>query len=924
MNDKLLRKRVKLFGTQLGNVLREQAGEDVYETVETLRKGYIKLRQKDDPRLRQKLSDLIDGLDAETLTHVIRAFSSYFSLLNIAEEAYNHLERRKTRKKKDISQVGTFGTMLGKFHQNGMGAETLQALLNRLDYMPVFTAHPTESKRRTILDILRRIFVHATTLDQTKLTVDEENALMQELQRDIQILWKTDEVRAHKLRVVDEINNGLFYFRNGLFSTVAATYRRMESAIQQVYGEAAQDIHVPSFIRFGSWIGGDRDGNPYVTTESTLTAARMQSRTVLQEYIERVEKLMNTLTHSASLCNPDTAFNDSLRADELKFRELFDEHPNHLIHEPYRRKLFIMRHRLRETLKHIDIIENKAIHTRSEACYANVDAFMEDLRLIQHALRHHDDGLIADDELKDLIRLVETFGFFLVRLDIRQESTRHSAAVHEIFSALEHSVDYLSLDEEQRQNILTKALSNEFVVQYDNARLSSETQETLAVFGTIKQLQDEISRDIIDHYVISMTHEASHVLEVMFLAKLCGLINDQESDCRIQVSPLFETIQDLARIEPVMSCLLANSTYKTLLTQGANMQEIMLGYSDSCKDGGILASNWFLYRAQLQLAEISKTHGIDFRLFHGRGGTIGRGGGPTRNAILSQPGGTVQGRIKFTEQGEVVSYKYGNFETAVFELTMGISGLMEASLPNPPKREQNPDFQTAFAAIAEIGEQRYRQLTDHTEGFIDYFYDTTPVSEIAMLNIGSRPSHRKKGDRSKSSIRAIAWVFAWAQARHTLPAWFGIGSALQQWRGESIENSELLRKMYRDWPFFSALISNTQMALTKGDMNLAHDYAQLGDHPESEAIYQQIRAEYTLTVNEILRITQAKEIVQENNALSLSLSRRQAYLDPLNNIQLVLLRRYRDANQDNAEHNPWLDPLLRSINAIASGMRNTG
>jgi phosphoenolpyruvate carboxylase len=423
------------------------------------------------------------------------------------------------------------------------------------------------------------------------------------------------------------------------------------------------------------------------------------------------------------------------------------------------------------------------------------------------------------------------------------------------------------------------------------------------------------------------------VLEVMFLASFAGLAGhraDGSWHCDIRIAPLFETIKDLTRIETVLDLLLAQSAYRSLLEASGGVQEIMVGYSDSCKDGGILASSWGLYQAQKKVVEITSRYGVDCRLFHGRGGTIGRGGGPIHDAILSQPPGTVHGEIKFTEQGEVLSFKYSNPETAIYELTVGITGLLKASRCLIQETPADPQpYMEVMDALAETGERVYRQLTDHTPGFIDYFYGATPINELAALNIGSRPSHRKQTDRSKYSVRAIPWVFSWSQSRHTLPGWYGIGSALEAWRQDDPERLHTLRILYREWPFFRALLSNSQMVLNKVDLGIAREYAELCNDPAVEKrIFDDFKAEYDKTVRQILDVAEIDELLEDNPPLALSLARRNPYLDPLNHIQVALLKRHRDAISKTPEEgvtsSPWLEPLLRSINALAAGMRNTG
>ena len=532
--------------------------------------------------------------------------------------------------------------------------------------------------------------------------------------------------------------------------------------------------------------------------------------------------------------------------------------------------------------------------------------------------------------LKDLIRLVESFGFYLMQLDLRQESNRHSDAVAEILRQLDEQLDYHALDENARLTLLAKLLDQPptgFV--FDRDRLSEAQQETMDVFAVMERMHGEISPNAFGTYVISMTHQASHIMEVMWLASLVGLAGKNENGwhCRIQISPLFETIEDLSHIEAVLSALYENPVYKGLLEVSGNQQEVMLGYSDSCKDGGILASSWQLFEAQRKVIALADKHRIDCRMFHGRGGTIGRGGGPTFESILAQPEGTVHGEIKFTEQGEVLSNKYSNPETAVYELTMGITGLMLASRHNvmPGITTTTTERMEIMRELMKVGEDSYRNLTDRTPGFLDYFYEATPVSEIALMNIGSRPSHRKKGDRSKTSVRAIGWVFGWAQARHTLPAWYGIGAALQHWYGGDENRLRTLQKLYDEWPYFRALLSNTEMSLYKADIVTAEEYSELCLSEDTrKRVFNMVKEEYLRTREMTLRVARMSALLEDIPVLQLSLMRRNPYLDPLNHIQIMLLKRYRDESLPQEERDEWLNPLLRSINAVAAGMRNTG
>jgi len=928
-SDKALRSRVKLLGTLLGNVLNEQAGSHVYTSVESLRKGYISLRKKDSAGKRKQMAQLIDKLDPDTLSNVIRAFSIYFNLANIAEEAFQHQQQRKN-KRKNIPIPGGFDLTIEQFFNQGIKADELQTLFNELAYIPVITAHPTESKRRSTMENLRCIFRYSEALDDPRLIKAEREEIIYSLQNQIQVLWKTDEVRSHKPKVSDEIKLGLHYAKESLFKAVPQVYRNLEKATNSHYGfdeSGNPTVIVPSYLHFGSWIGGDRDGNPFVKPETTKYALYTQSQFVLIEYLKRVRALSKRLTHSINFCKPNAEFEENLKKYSDLSAEIFEK-PEQFITEPYRRLLQIISYRLECLLVNIkNTVANKN-KAAMPCAYKSESELLEDLKIIQRSLDSHNDKASANGPLKDLVRLVESFGFYLLKLDIRQESTRHSDAVANILQQLAPETDYERLDEDSRVQILDELICNNELPSINLNSLSENTHETMAVFKVMFDMRKTLSKNCFGSYVISMTHEASHVMEVLFLAKLNNLAKKSGDDfnCQIHISPLFETVEDLEHIKPVMSRLFENKTYREMLKNAGNTQEIMLGYSDSCKDGGILASVWNLYDAQVQITDLANQHHIGLRLFHGRGGTVGRGGGPTHDAIISQPVGTVHGQIKFTEQGEVLSFKYSNITTAVYELTLGSTGLIEAStcIINPPTDDRN-DFLGIMDMLVSDGEKQYRQLTENTDGFLDYFYEATPVTEIGLMNIGSRPSHRKKGDRSKSSVRAISWVFGWAQARHTIPAWFGIGSALENWRNNDPTRLAKLQHMYLEWPFFRSLMSNTQMALFKAEMNIAKEYSTLCEDPEvADRIYNIINSEYQRTVKQVLNITNCTELLEENPSLSLSLTRRNPYLDPLGHIQIKMLRRYRELEEGDHEKDLWQAPLLRSINAIATGMRNTG
>ena len=915
--DRKLRRRVKFLGRLLGQVLKEHAPPKVFHVVERLRRGYLRLQLEEDVRQRARLMNLIDRLDQGLADQVIRAFSLYFSLVNVAEEVTLLEHRRVQVRSGKPLWPGSFDATLHALKEQGFSAATVAELLGETEYMPVFTAHPTEAKRRIVQEALRRIFVLLQSADNNTLPNSERHEINESLLAEIQVLWKTDEIRSGKPTVESEIRNGLHYFERSLFKAVPLLYRNLQRTWRQVYPDAPQDL--PSFIRFGSWIGGDRDGNPHVTPRVTREACRIQARAILREYIQRVRSLENILSHSSRLIELPKIMRDSLQADREVLDRVLRRATSLFEAEPYRCKLAIILHRLQNRLDKLEGRGGKNLDG-----YCSETEFLSDLRLIRDSLVEQGDARVADGELADLIRLAETFGFYLAQLDLRQEAPRHTQAVAEILRLVE-GVDYGQLTEPGRVRELRKRLRQAGgPVRMDRGPLSTATRETLAVFDLMQETPERISPRMFGQYIISMTRKASHVWEALFLGSLVGLAGGSEKHwfCRLQVCPLFETIEDLREAPDILRELFRDPVYRSLLKASGAVQEIMLGYSDSCKDGGILASAWCLYQAQKEISDVSEEHGVHFRLFHGRGGTVGRGGGPTHDAIMAQPAGTVRGTIKLTEQGEVLSYKYSNLETAVYELTVGATALVLASrhLLHESVREYADDLKT-MEQLALDGERAYRALIS-TSGLLDYFYEVTPVREISGMNIGSRPSHRHATDRALGSIRAIPWVFGWSLSRHTLPAWYGIGTALESClKAHPRIGLAQVRRMYLRWPFFRAMMLNIQMALAKADMPIAWQYTQLSEHPDDAyRIYQQIEQEYRRTCELVLQVTESGELLDTQETLRRSLSRRKPYLDPLNAIQVSFLRRARRVEDPGAYRNV----IARSISAIAAGMRNTG
>lgn len=931
-NDEQLRSRVKLLGKLLGDVIREQEGDEIFNAIELLRTGFIEERKQPDTERHTRLISAIEAFNPDMLTKIIRSFSNYFHLANIAEEGYQHFERGRQTRIAERLWYGSFNDTLHVFRENQVSHEELQTLINNLDYRPVFTAHPTESKRRTILETLRRIFITCDTLYNPALPEARRREILDKLKAQIQIFWKTEDVRSIKPMVHWEVETALYYFRETIFSVIPKIYRNLERAIVNVYPADNKHprIRVPSFISFGSWVGGDRDGNPSVIPDVIRQALRMQHEEIIALYLRHVENLGDILTQSSRFCRISPELEQNLIDEQLIARQAFDSDQYEYRQEPYRRKLGIMAYRLRCNLK---LAKQRLAGYRGDDfpyAYRIEDELLQDLLLIRDSLRSHNDAKLAAGSLKDLIRLVETFGFYLARLDIRQESSCHTKTVAEILKQTGIENDYIALPEKEKQDLLTRLLQGNQTIPVEERKLPETDRDTLETFFLMKEMRAEISPNLFDSYIISMTHSASHVMEVMLLGYIAGLLGHDKygkAFCELSIAPLFETIEDLHHLEELLESLFNNETYRQYLNIAKNTQEIMLGYSDSCKDGGIVASSWSLYKAQKQVLALTDKHKIRCRLFHGRGGSVGRGGGATlHDSILAQPPGTVRGNIKFTEQGEVLSFKYNHPETASYELTLGITGLMKASEPkNHSTDYDKPEYIKLMDKLADDGERSYRDLIDHDKDLMQYFYETTPANEISFLNIGSRPSHRKQADFSKTSIRAITWVFGWAQSRQTLPGWYGLGTALKKASAKK-EDMALLQEMCREWPFFRTLLSSSQMALAKSEHTIAENYSKLCSNGKiQKRIFTKIDSEYQLACEEILKIAGYKVLMEDNPGLALSLMRRNPYLDPINYIQILLLTRYRrDDETDSDVDNFWLDPLLRSINAISNGVRNTG
>ncbi|MBF4489291.1 phosphoenolpyruvate carboxylase [Psychrobacter sp. N25K4-3-2] len=924
LDNNVLRKRTSLLGSLLGDAISRQSGEQTLDTIETLRKGFIQQRREPNEAHKQQLIDFIASLDNQTLKNVIRGFSIYFFLANLSEENYLREQRHAQRMQSEQSWEGSFRRTLLECRERNIEPAQMQELIDQLKFTPVFTAHPTEARRRTTMNILQSLFTHSDALNNlTENSFAYEQAKEQTAQT-IDLLWSSDEVRTRKPLVYDEINNGLHYFNASLFNAIPKVYRNIKKAIVDIYPELT-DYPLPAFMSFGSWIGGDRDGNPFVTFETTELAVLMHADTVLRHYQVLLKKLRRQLIHSDTTVtvSPDvyakiTSYGE---LDQRVFDYNLDDYGN----EPYRRLLSVILTKVKATNRRI---QSKGTDVEAEKdAYRNPEELLEDLRIIRHSVNTHDTAH-ADGLLLDMIRLVKTCGFHLAALDIRQESSYHSEVIADIFASASNLPEYQALSETERQEWLTRLLEKPGTPLIYTDNLTDKTREQLSLMNSVAMLRKLVGADTFGSYVISMTNNASQLLEVLLLMRFAGLcrLNDEgQLSADLPVAPLFETIEDLKNIDKILPAVLDNPLYRGLLQHSDNTQEIMLGYSDSSKDGGIITSAWQLYSAQQTINSIAEKYGIKTRLFHGRGGSVSRGGGSTHKAIAAQPAGTLHGQIKVTEQGEVLYAKYANTDTAVFELTMAITGTLKAcSSRFVVQPTELPNYEDLFARLADAGEQRYRELTDHTEGFYKFYSQVTPVQEISLLNIGSRPAHRKKGLPSKTTLRAIPWVFGWSLARFTLPAWYGVGSALHSVKADEA----LMKEMNKHWPFFSVFISNIEMAFTKANMNIAQAYSQLcDDEPLREQIMTAVTDEYTLTNSGLNSLLEQDSLLSNQQNLAASLQWRDAYLDPINYIQIELLKRARQQDtMEYADHDDINveDPLIRSINALAAGLRNTG
>jgi phosphoenolpyruvate carboxylase len=911
--DAPLRYDIRLLGRILGDTVRAQEGDAVFELVEHIRRTGVQFHRNADEAARQELQKIMSGLPTDRALSIIRAFGYFSHLANIAEDQHHIRRTRAYAKAEAPPRPGTMAYALGQARQARLTREQLQDFFDHALCSPVLTAHPTEIRRKSSIDREMEIARLLDERDRIEFTPEELAANRRALRRNVLTLWQTSLVRGTRLRVIDEVANGLSYYDYTFLRALPLFYADLERLLGA--GDPAwQDIKVPSFLRMGSWIGGDRDGNPFVTADVTRQTLTMQSGRAMRFHLEELHQLGGEL----SLDGRIVGVSNGLRA-------LAERSPDRAVErqdEPYRRAIVGMYARLAATAWALDKLEAPHPPVGPAPAYDSVNDFKADLDTIFDSLSENGAAALARGRLRALRRAVEVFGFHLASLDLRQNSDVHERVMAELVEAAGLG-DYRALDEPGRVALLTRELGNMRPLSSAHLSYGEETANELAMLAVAADAHRRYGPRSMPNYVISKADSVSDILEVAVLLKEVGLLrpSTRTGDSRLDVDivPLFETIGDLQHCGPIMEGLFALPAYRRLLASRGNVQEVMLGYSDSNKDGGYLTSTWELYKAELTLVELFRRHEVGLRLFHGRGGSVGRGGGPAYDAILAQPSGAVRGQIRVTEQGEVIGGKYSNAEVGRRNLETLAAATFEATL----LQVERPVPQAWRAVMEELSAnafRAYRALVYETEGFNTYFRESTVLEEIATLNIGSRPASRSR-KQGIEDLRAIPWVFSWAQCRVMLPGWYGFGTAVKDWLAAHPDGLATLQAMHADWPFFRTALSNMDMVLSKSDMAIASRYAELvTDADLGKRIFDRVRQEWQASVDAVLAIMRQQTVLETNPLLARSIRNRFPYIDPLNHVQIELLRRHRAG--DTAPE--VVQGIHLSINGIAAGLRNSG
>lgn len=888
--DAGLRSDIRRLGRQLGSTLVHQHGQELLESVEQVRTLSRRLRLEQG-EVSHELATLLRNMDFKFALQLVRAFTVYFHLANIIEQVHRI---------EDLNVEGDpvergFEELIQALVESGVSPKEVVDLINRAALKPVFTAHPTEATRRTILEKLTEIAQATASRSHPGTTATDQAAVDRRVAELIEAIWQTDELRIQRPNPIDEARFVRHYLEQTVREALPGLLDKIAAGVRLAGGELDVD-HSP--IRFGSWVGGDRDGNPYVTPDMTATVADHQRRAALNLLIEEIEDLAAELSISEAVVGPSrklSAFVDRHRkTHRLALEETQDG-------EPYRQALMIIRSRL------------GAARDGQPHAYSSPDELLSDLALVDSSLRENQGRLMAEGRVARVRGLVATIGFHLAVLDIRQHTDFHHQAISSLTSCLD--LRYQDLDRPGRTRFLAEELAGSRPLAPPG---TAPADETLDLFRMLRKLLDRHGDQVVESYIISMARGADDILAPVLLAREVGLVDPVRNVARLGFVPLFETIEDLRSITPILSELFEVQAYRRLLEIRGNTQEVMVGYSDSNKDGGITTSQWEIHKALVEIRDLSRHTGIRIEVFHGRGGSIGRGGGPTHAAILSQPYGALDGVIKLTEQGEVIADKYGMAGLATQNLELALSALVEASLSRQTPDHDLEDVDRWYRVMERVSEaafRSYRQFID-TPGMVEYFLSSTPVEELSLLNIGSRPARRTEQTVGVGNLRAIPWVFGWTQSRQIIPGWYGLGSGFEA-AFEAGEGEELVR-MYQEWPFFRTFISNVEMILAKTDLSIARHYVDHLVPPDQRGLFDMVVSEFSRTIDALRRVTKT-DLLADRPVLRRTLAVRDAYLDPLNVMQVDLLQRARSGDPEKYQRG-----LLLTINGIAAGMRNTG
>jgi phosphoenolpyruvate carboxylase len=910
--DAPLRYDIRLLGRILGETVRAQEGDQAFDVIERIRQTALRFHRDADDTARKELQTIISFLADDQAIRIIRAFGYFSHLANIAEDQHHIRRSRAYAMASAAPRQGTMPYALSRAKEAALSRASLQAFFATALCSPVLTAHPTEIRRQSSIDREMEIAKLLDERDRVQFTPEELTANRKALRRAVLTLWQTSILRGTRLAVLDEVANGLTYYDYTFLRELPRFYADLEDHLA-ASDPAWENLAVPSFLRIGSWIGGDRDGNPFVTADVLSQALRTQSERAFRFYLEEVHRLGGEL----SLDGRMVPISDEMRR---LMEDALDRSPQRQ-NEPYRRAVTGIYARLARTSRALAGVEATRPAIGTAPAYASAAEFLADLEILSASLIANGSAGLARGRLRLLRRAVDVFGFHLAPIDLRQNSDVHERVIGELFASVGVSADYRALGEDDRLALLLAEIGSPRPLVSAHLAYSDETVAELAILLAASDGHRLYGAAAVPHYIISKANSASDILEVAVLLKEVGLLRPREGRLSVDIVPLFETIGDLQRCGEVMEILFAQPAYRHLLTSRRNVQEVMLGYSDSNKDGGYLTSSWELYKAELALIDTFGRHEIGLRLFHGRGGSVGRGGGPSYQAILAQPPGAMRGAIRITEQGEVIAAKYSNAEVGRRNLETLAAATLEATLLDSQRPGPREEYLAAMDELSSHAYREYRHLVYETDGFDRYFREATVIGEIANLNIGSRPASRT-GSRRIEDLRAIPWVFSWSQCRLMLPGWYGFGTAVGQWvECHPDGGMATLKAMYRDWPFFTTMLSNMDMVLAKSDIAIASRYAELvSDAALREAIFERLRIEWEKSVQAVLAITGQRTLLERNPLLARSIRNRFPYIDPLNHVQIELLRRHRAGATDEAV----VQGIHLSINGIAAGLRNSG